>query len=217
LAIAGVLVQAMTNVFLKSIVAALLLVGISTPVQVQTARGSAESASQIALSVDAEHSAVHWMLDSSVHTVHGTFQVKRGTVSFNSATGKASGEIVVDAGSGESGNDSRDRKMHEEVLESGKYAEVIFRPQRVEGTVKAGGNSTLTVYGTFSLHGADHAFSASVQVELKETAWKASTSFSVPFLEWGLKNPSNFLLKVKPVVNVSVEFSGSLQRSTRQP
>jgi YceI-like domain len=216
--------RAITNVFHKSIVAALLLVGISTPVQqaalAQTARGSAaaaQSASQLVLSVDAGHSAVHWTLDSSVHTVHGTFRVKRGSVSFDSATGKASGEIVVDAASGESGNDSRDRKMHDEVLESGKYADVIFQPQRVEGTVNAGGNSTLTVYGIFSLHGADHAFSAPVLVELKDTAWKASTSFGVPFLEWGLKNPSNFLLKVKPVVNVSVELSGSLQRSARQP
>jgi polyisoprenoid-binding protein YceI len=207
-------VRAMTNVFLKGIIAALLLVGISTSVQ-QAAQ--AQSASQMALSVDAAQCALHWTLDSSVHTVHGSFRVKRGSVSFDSATGKTSGEIVVDAASGESGNDSRDHKMHEEVLESGKYADVIFRPQRVEGTVNASGNSTLTVYGTFSLHGAEHAFSAPVQVELKDTAWKASTSFSVPFLEWGLKNPSNFLLKVKPVVNVSVELSGSLQRSARQP
>ena len=78
------------------------------------------------MSVDAAHSAVHWTLDSSVHTVHGTFRVKRGTLSFDSASGKASGEIVVDATSGESGNDSRDHKMHNEVLESSKYTEVIF-------------------------------------------------------------------------------------------
>ena len=214
--------RAFANVFHKSIVVALLLMGISTPVQqaaqAQPASGSVaagQSASPMALSVDAGHSAVHWTLDSSVHTVHGTFRVKRGAVSFDSAIGKASGEIVVDAASGESGNDSRDHKMHDEVLESSKYADVIFRPQRVEGTVNAGGNSTLTVYGTFSLHGAEHAFSVPVQVELKDTAWKASTSFGVPFLDWGLKNPSNFLLKVKRVVNVSVELSGSLQRSTR--
>ena len=99
-------------------------------------RRGAIAASQTVLSVDPAHSAVHWTLDSSVHTVHGTFRVKRGTVSFDSATGKASGEIVVDAASGESGNDSRDSKMHNEVLESSKYADVIFRPERVEGTVK---------------------------------------------------------------------------------
>jgi polyisoprenoid-binding protein YceI len=214
----------MTNVLLKSIVAALLFVGSGSSVPqaapAETPHASAnpaQSAIPTVLSVDAAHSAVHWTLESSVHTVHGTFLVKRGSVSFDSATGKASGEIVVNAASGESGNDSRDRKMHSEVLESNKYGEVIFRPERVEGTVKSAGNSTLTVYGTFSLHGAEHAFSAPVQVELQDTMWKASTSFGVPFLDWGLKNPSNFLLKVKRIVNVSVELSGSLQRPARQP
>ena len=214
----------MTNVLLKTIVGAFLLLGSCTPgrhpTPAEVAAGAApseQSASHTVLSVDAAHSAVHWTLESSLHIVHGTFRVKRGVVSFDGATGKASGEIVVDAASGESGNDSRDRKMHSEVLESSKYAEVIFRPERVEGTVKSAGNSTLTVYGTFSLHGAEHAFSAPVQMELQDMAWKASTSFGVPFLEWGLKNPSNFFLKVKPVVNVSAELSGSLQRSARQP
>lgn len=214
----------MTNFLLKSIAAALLLLGTSTPVwqanPAEVAPPSADarqSASQTVLSVDAAHSAVHWTLDSSVHTVHGTFRVKRGTVSFDGATGKASGEIVVDAASGESGNDSRDHKMHSEVLESGKYTEVIFRPERVEGAINAEGSSTLTVSGKFSLHGTDHPFSAPVQAELHDTQWKASSSFGVPFLDWGLKNPSNFLLKVKPIVNVTVELSGSLQRAARRP
>lgn len=218
------LAQALINVLFETIVAALLLLGGSTPVwhadPLEVAPGSdvaQQSAPPTVLSVDAAHSAVHWTLESSVHTVHGTFRVKRGTVYFDSATGKAGGEIVVDAASGESGNDSRDSKMHNEVLESSKFTEVIFRPERVEDTVKSGGNSALTVYGAFSLHGAEHAFSAPVQVDLQDRAWKASTSFGVPFLDWGLKNPSNFLLKVKRVVNVSVELSGSLQRSARQP
>lgn len=216
------LVQAMANMLLKTVVAALLLLGSSTavwratPLEVPPGPVAAEQSSgQTVLSVDAAHSAVHWTLDSSVHTVHGTFRVKRGTLSFDGASGKASGEIVVDATSGESGNDSRDHKMHNEVLESSKYTEVIFRPERVDGKVNGEGNSTLTLYGTFSLHGADHAFNAPVQAELHGAGWKASASFGVPFLEWGLKNPSNFLLKVKPVVNVSVELSGSLQRSAR--
>jgi YceI-like domain len=224
LEIAGVLAQAMTNVLLKSMLAVLLFVASASSVlqagPVKTshaAANAAQSTNQIVLSVAASQSAVHWTLESSVHTVHGTFRVKRGTVSFDNSTGKAGGEIVVDAASGESGNDSRDRKMHDEVLESSKYGEVIFRPERVQGNVKPAGGSTLTVYGKFSLHGAEHAFSAPIQVDLQDAAWKASTSFGVPFLEWGLKNPSNFLLKVKPVVNVSVELSGSLQRSAGQP
>ena len=46
---------------------------------------------------------ISFFLESSAHSVHGTFRVKRGNISFDSATGKAGGEIVVDAASGESG------------------------------------------------------------------------------------------------------------------
>ncbi len=212
----------MTRSLLNGALAASLLLGVSTPVP-QSVHKQARSESAAAvqttnrmlLSVDPARSAVHWTLDSSVHIVHGTFRVKRGSVSFDSNTGKVGGEIVVDAASGESGNDSRDRKMHNEVLESSRYNEIVFRPDRVDGTLNNVGSSTLTLYGTFSLHGADHAFSASVQTELKNTDWKASTVFGVPFLDWGLKNPSNFLLKVKPVVNVSVELLGTLQQGGR--
>jgi polyisoprenoid-binding protein YceI len=100
----------------------------------QTAR-TPTLAMPVVLTVDPAQSTVHWSLDSSLHTVHGTFKVKRGIVTVDPDTGKAKGEIVVDAASGESGNDSRDRKMHKEVLESGQYAEVTFRPDHVDGTI----------------------------------------------------------------------------------
>ena len=90
-------------------------------------------ANEIVLGIDSSQSKVHWTLESTVHTVHGSFTFKKGTLQLDTATGKASGEIVVDATSGNSGNDSRDKKMHKEVLESARYAEVVFRPDRVEG------------------------------------------------------------------------------------
>jgi polyisoprenoid-binding protein YceI len=170
---------------------------------------------QIVLTVDPARSTVHWSLDSSLHTVHGTFHVRRGTVSVDSATGKASGEIVVDATSGESGNDSRDRKMHNEILESSRYPEVIFRPNHIEGAISSPGHSTVTLHGIFSLHGADHEFSAPAQAELNQDKWKCTSSFSVPYIEWKLKNPNNLLLKAKPTVEIELELAGSIQRSDR--
>lgn len=180
--------------------------------QAQSAQPRATpSADRLVLRVDPGQSAVHWTVDSSLHTVHGTFHVKRGNVTIDPATGKASGEIVVDATSGESGNDSRDKKMHQEVLESGKYAEIIFRPDRVEGTIARQGNSNMTLHGIFTLHGTEHEFSAPARAELSADHFKGSAAISVPYIEWKLKNPSNFLLKVKPVVEVDVELSGSVQ------
>src|ERR1700686_4875821 len=70
------------------------------------------STSEIVLTLDPAQSRVHWTVDSTLHTVHGTFALKSGTVQFDPETGKASGEIVVYAPSGESGNNSRDKRMH---------------------------------------------------------------------------------------------------------
>lgn len=172
------------------------------------------SAEQFVLKVDPAQSSVHWTVDSSLHTVHGTFHVKRGSVTIDPATGKASGEIAVDATSGESGNDSRDQKMHKEVLESGKYTEIIFRPDRVEGKIARQGSSNVTLHGMFSLHGAEHDFSAPVKAEMSADHFKGSAAIEVPYIEWKLKNPSNFLLKVKPVVQVEVELVGSVQSAS---
>jgi len=55
------------------------------------------------LLIDPARSDVHFTLGDVLHTVHGTFHVQQGEIAFNSATGQASGSIVVDALSGQSG------------------------------------------------------------------------------------------------------------------
>jgi polyisoprenoid-binding protein YceI len=166
---------------------------------------------EIVLSLDPSQSKVHWTLGSTLHTVHGTFALKRGILRLDPATGKASGEIVADATSGESANDSRDKKMHKEILESARYTEVVFRPDHVEGKVAATGASTVQVHGSFLLHGAEHEITVPVQAELTPDHWKGTGKFNVPYIQWGLKNPSNFLLKADPSVDVELEMKGGLQ------
>jgi polyisoprenoid-binding protein YceI len=167
--------------------------------------------SEIVLGIDPTQSKVHWTLGSTLHTVHGTFAFKNGTVRLDPATGKANGEIVVCATSGDSGNDSRDKKMHKEVLESAQYPDVIFRPDRVEGKISPKAQLAVQVHGVFVLHGREHELTVPVQAELAGDHWAGSTKFSVPFIDWGLKNPSSFLLKVNHAVEVELELKGSVQ------
>jgi len=168
-------------------------------------------ASEIVLRLDPAQSMVHWTLGSTVHTVHGSFSFKKGTLQLDTSTGKASGEIIVDATSGNSGNDSRDKKMHKEVLDSGQYAQVVFRPDRVDGKITPQGAFTVQVHGLLILHGSDHELTVPVQAELAGDHWTGSAKFSVPFIDWGLKNPGNFFLKVNHAVNLELEMKGSLQ------
>jgi len=176
-----------------------------------THAAQAVSANEIVLTVDPAQSTVHYSVSSSLHTVHGTFALKRGTLRLEPATGKAKGEIVVDAASGQSGSDSRDKKMHKEVLESGRFTEIIFRPDRVEGTVQPQGTFSTQLHGVCVLHGSEHEITVPVSAELKSDQWKGTATFSVPYNDWGLKNPGNFLLKVDHAVNIEVEMAGSMQ------
>jgi polyisoprenoid-binding protein YceI len=190
---------------------ALFLSAAAGPPRMQTA---VAPAAEIVLAVDPAHSTVHWTVDSSLHTVHGTFNIKSGRVHFDPQTGKAGGEVIVFATSGDSGNDKRDTRMHKEILESAKYPEVVFRPSQVEGKVLPSGVSDVKLHGTFSIHGAEHELIAPVHAELVADHWKGTATFEVPYVEWGIKDASNFLLKVKKVVNVEIEMSGSVQATT---
>ena len=168
-------------------------------------------ASEIVLTLDPAQSTVHWTVDSSLHTVHGTFALKSGTLHFDTETGNAGGEIVVFATSGKSGNSSRDERMHKEILETSRYPEVIFRPTQVEGKVSQAGASDVKLSGVFSIHGADHDLTTLVHAELTGDRWRGTSKFEVPYVKWGMKNPSNFLLKVKSVVSVELEMSGEVK------
>ncbi len=170
-------------------------------------------ATDVVFAVDVAQSKVTWSLGTTFHTVHGSFALKKGTLRLDPATGKASGEIIVDAASGKSGNDSRDKKMHKEVLESARYAEVVFRPDRVEGKIAPQGTSTVQVHGILVLHGSEHELTVPVQAELAADHWTGNAKFSVPFIDWGLKNPSNFFNKVNHAVEIDLELKGSLQNA----
>jgi polyisoprenoid-binding protein YceI len=167
--------------------------------------------SELFLVLDPAASKVHWTLGTTLHTVHGTFALKKGALQLDLANGKIGGEIIVDAASGNSGDDSRDKKMHKDVLESGRYTEVVFRPDRVEGKIALQGSSKVQIHGILTLHGVEHELTVPVEAELTGDHWVGSAKFSVPFIDWGLKNPSSFLLKVKHSVDIELELKGSAQ------
>jgi len=190
---------------------ALLTLGILLSVVPAASQPQASVAvSETVLTLDPAQSKVHFVVDSTLHTVHGTFAVKSGTLHFDPETGKAGGEIVVYAPSGESGSNARDKRMHREILETTKYPEVVFRPLQIEGKVSPSGTSDVKLNGVFSIHGVDHDLTAIVHAEMAGNRWTGTGKFDVPYVKWGIKDPSNFLLKVNPVVNVELELSGAI-------
>lgn len=150
------------------------------------------------------HTEVEYSVDSTLHTVHGTFALKRGTLRIDPDTGRVEGELVVDGASGASGSEARDKRMTHEILETDKYPEIVFQPDRIDGKLAPEGKSEVKLHGVMGIHGKQHEIAADVTAQAVPGGYDATAKFQVPYIEWGMKNPSNFLLKVNKVVNVTI-------------
>jgi polyisoprenoid-binding protein YceI len=168
-------------------------------------------AAESSIDLDPARAVISFTLADVLHTVHGTFKLKRGAIAFDSSTGKASGEIVVDAASGNSGNGMRDKRMHQEILESARYPDAVFTADRVSGELAPRGASELDVHGVFQIHGAGHEMTLHFRADVNDGEVACSTGFTIPYVQWGMKNPSNFLLKVSDKVEVTIRAAGRLR------
>lgn len=178
------------------------------------AAGVALAAEQEAtFQLDPAQTTVTFTLGDVLHTVRGSFKVKQGSLRLE-PSGKISGEIVVDATSGNSGSGMRDRKMHKEVLESGRYPDIAFRPDRVEGALAPDGKSSVAVHGIFSIHGTEHEMTVPAQIERSGDHWTATVHFKIPYQKWGMKNPSTLFLRVSDTVDIDLSASGNVVQST---
>ena len=164
------------------------------------------------LQIDPAETKVEFTLGGLLHTVHGTFRLKRGEMRFDAASGRAGGEFVVDATSAESGSEARDKHMHKDVLESDRYPEIVFRPDRVVGKVAAQGASQVRLHGMFSIHGAGHEIEMPAEVEAGDGQYRATLKFAVPFVQWGMKDPSTLFLRVDKHVDITIHTVAKVAR-----
>jgi polyisoprenoid-binding protein YceI len=166
--------------------------------------------------LDPAQTSVKFTVSDVLHTVNGAFKLKQGALRLDTS-GKISGEIVVDAKSGNTGNGMRDRKMHREVLESDRFPEISFRPDQIEGQVATSGKSSVMVHGMFNIHGVDREISVPAQVEINADHWTATLHFTIPYQKWGMKNPSTLFLRVSDTVEIDLAATGSVSAPGASP
>jgi len=162
---------------------------------------------QISVDFDPAATKINWSLVGNVHTTHGTFQLKQGHVEANPTAGTISGELVVDPNTGNSNDGARDKRMKKEILETEKYPEVRFKVSKIEGA-----EPNFRVTGQFTIHGATHEVSIPLQLKISGDEVSGTGKFVVPFVEWGMKDPSNFLFKVDKTVEVDLIAAGHIKR-----
>ena len=153
--------------------------------------------------------AIHWTLNTNVHTVHGTFKLKSGAVHIDPATGNASGLIVIDASSGESGDSTRDHRMNNVVLDTDKYPTITFRPTHVNGKLDPATSGPIVVDGVMNLHGQDHPMQLTVNLQPKDSALASKIHFDVPYVAWGLKDPSIMMFRCDKQVAIDIDATAT--------
>ena len=163
------------------------------------------------LVLDPQASKVSFTLKATGHEVEGAFAVQSGRIAFDPATGAASGEIAVDLKNARTGNKDRDEKMHGEVLETKKHPLAVFRAEKIRGTVPDSGTGQVILDGMLSLHGSEHKVSLPAKIAVQNGRVRADTEFQIPYVEWGLRDPSIVMLRVAKVVAVKVHAVGTLE------
>lgn len=158
-------------------------------------------------------SKVAFTLGGNTHQVEGTFRVQSGTVVFGPGPGAISGSVIVAAGSGDSGNKGRDKDMNKKVLQPEQFPEVSFTPKSYQGNLSPSGDSTIQVTGVFTLHGTPHDLTVPMHIHAEGENMTASGSFEVPYVNWGLKDPSVLFLKVAKVVGIHLTLVGTVTQS----
>jgi polyisoprenoid-binding protein YceI len=160
--------------------------------------------------VNPDASEVKMKLNTTHEVVDGTFHIQSGSINFDRIASHISGIIIVAAGSGKTGNDSRDKKMNKDILKVDQYTTVSFAPNTYTGTIASSGDSTIQVSGVFTLLGNPHDLTIPMQIHMDGSKATARAQFVIPYVQWGLNNPSFMFWKADNDVAMDLNLVGQV-------
>jgi polyisoprenoid-binding protein YceI len=176
---------------------------------------ASSAAAERTIILDPEVTQVSFVLQATGHQVRGDLKLLAGELRLEPEDARLVGEIVLDATSAETGNKKRDRAMHRKVLESEGNPRIVLRPERFEGDLGTSGHSVINLFGTISLCGDEHPLAIEVTVEIDGDRFSAESAFSIPYVEWGLRDPSVLFIRVAKSVAVTVRTEGRIQAESK--
>lgn len=163
--------------------------------------------------LDPEATAVDFQLGATLHTVEGSLGTASGRIAFDPVTGLAAGEVVIDLTGAETGVERRDHKMHEQVLETDRFPEAVYSLEQIDLPDRRirDGRNEIQLHGTLEFHGAERAVSVPAVATLDGDRVSATAWIEVPYVDWGLPDPSFFMLRVGKTVRVEIEAAGRVE------
>lgn len=175
------------------------------------AGAAAADAEPWVLTLDPDATEIRFRVGATLHTVRGRFELIEGAIRFDPETGDASGRIRVDATSGDTGIDRRDRNMRRDVLASQAHPEMVLDLTGIEVQKRSSDALAGVARGRLQLRGEAHELGLEFAGRRRDGRAVVEASFRVPYVAWGLPDPSTFLLRVEPVVHVEVTAEAALR------
>jgi hypothetical protein len=102
--------------------------------------------------------------------------------------------------------------MSKDILKVERYAAVSFEPKTYTGAIAPSGESTIQATGIFTLVGTPHEITIPMLVHLEGTTATAKAHFVVPYIKWGLKDPSFMFWKADKDVEIDLFLVGTISK-----
>lgn len=179
------------------------------------------SSRQTRYQVDPAQSSVHFALGDTLHRFGGVFQIASANIVFDPESRQMSGKVVVAAASGDSGSHTRDKRMKNDELQAEAFPNIVFEPKTFSGDLSLSGSSQIQVSGVFTLLGQPHPITVPMTVRIDGSRCTATGQFDIPYIAWGLKDPSMLMVKMQKQVRIDLVLNGQItpqqESSTLRP
>jgi len=162
---------------------------------------------QAIIELDPANTQINFTLKGFPHTTTGSFRLKHAEIRIDAETGAADGSIIIDA-AGTTGISMRDAEMRGSILETQRYPEITFTPHQAAGHPLEHGDFSASISGVLLLHGDRHDLTLNLAIHRNDDDFSAVGRLTIPYVQWGMKNPSVLFLTVSDDVAVDVSTVG---------
>ncbi len=144
--------------------------------------------------------------ESTLHKFAGNTTAVTGWVEFEKGRHEttARAEFVVDARTLDTGNESRDKEMHEKHLESAKFPELRFS---LASQTPWSQDGAFAMTGTLEIHGAKKDVTFACVGKLRRDGWlHVKGELAAKLTDYGIKPPSKLVVSVRDDINIWFEL-----------
>jgi polyisoprenoid-binding protein YceI len=127
----------------------------------------------------------------AIKDISGETQFTDGTVTPASLSMRIRADsLTVTDKVSDSDRQTIEKTMRDEVLETGKYADITFKSTKIEATKTPDGLYQARIWGDLTLHGVTHNIVINSQLTFDGKSLRARGEFSLKMTEYSIKPPS---------------------------